>query len=66
MTYNLIFCVFVAIGCAVKLDAVIEFSDAMLFAMGFANIIGIVWMAPIVREEVRAYWQRMDAKSEAS
>ncbi len=61
MIYNMIFCVFVAIGCAVKLDAVIEFSDAMLFAMGLANIIGLVWMAPIVREEVRGYWQRFDA-----
>jgi len=62
MTYNLIFCAFVALGCAVKLDAVIEFSDAMLFAMGLANIIGIIWMAPIVRKEVKAYWQRLDAR----
>jgi len=59
----MIFCLFVVIGCAVKLDAVLDFSDAMLFAMGLANIIGIVWMAPIVKREIKEYWQRLEARS---
>jgi len=63
MTYNLIFCVFVIVGCAVQLKAVLDFSDAMLFAMGLANIIGIVWMAPIVKREIQAYWQRFDSRA---
>jgi len=58
MIYNMIFCLFV-----VKLDAVLDFSDAMLFAMGLANIIGIVWMAPIVKREIKEYWQRLEARS---
>ncbi len=63
MIYNLIFCAFVIIGCAVKLDAVLDFSDAMLFAMGLANIIGIVWMAPIVKREIGGYWARRKASN---
>lgn len=62
MVYNLIFCVFVVLGCAVKLDAVLDFSDAMLFAMGLANIIGIIWMAPIVKREISDYWSRLESK----
>lgn len=59
LTYNLIFCVFVALGCAIKLDAIISFSDSLVFAMALANIIAIVMLAPIVKKEIAGYWQRM-------
>lgn len=62
LMYNLIFCVFVALGCAVKLDAVLDFSDAMVFAMALANIIGLFVMAPMVKREVADYWQRHKQK----
>lgn len=64
LIYNLIFCVFVMLGCAIKLDAVLDFSDSMVFAMALANIIAIVIMAPVVKEEIRAYWQRMEQRSQ--
>lgn len=59
LTYNLIFCVFVMLGCAIKLDAVLDFSDSMVFAMALANIIGLAFMAPVVRREIKEYWGRM-------
>ncbi len=59
MIYNLIFCVFVVIGCSVKLDAVLDFSDATLFAMALANLIGIIVMAPIVKKEIAGYHRRL-------
>ena len=62
MTYNLIFCVFVMIGCAIKLEAVLDFSDAMIFAMALANIIGLAFMAPVVKQEISDYWGRMAAR----
>lgn len=62
MTYNLIFCVFVMIGCAIKLDAVLDFSDAMVFAMALANIIGLAFMAPVVKKEISEYWGRMEKR----
>jgi len=63
MIYNLIFCVFVVIGCSVQLDAVLDFSDATLFAMAAANLLGIIIMAPLVKKEVAGYHQRLREKS---
>lgn len=58
MIYNIIFCFAVILGCAVKLDVVILFSDAMVFAMALANIIGLYLLAPIVKRELANYWAR--------
>ena len=62
MIYNVIFCMFVMLGCAIKLDAVLDFSDSMIFAMALANIIAIVMMAPVVKKEIAGYRQRMQER----
>ena len=49
--YKLLFCGFVIVGAAVNLGAVIGFSDAMIFAMVFPNMIGLFILAPVVRKE---------------
>ena len=54
-TYKLIFCFFVIIGSAASLGSVIEFSDAMIFAMMVPNMIGIVILAPKVKKELDKY-----------
>ncbi len=53
--YKLIFLVFVVIGSSISLGSVIDFSDAMIFAMVFPNIIGLVLLSPKVREELKTY-----------
>ncbi|WP_055443098.1 alanine/glycine:cation symporter family protein [Lacinutrix himadriensis] len=53
--YKLLFCVFVVIGSAASLGSVIGFSDAMIFAMMVPNMIGLVLLAPRVREELIKY-----------
>ncbi|MFG0266051.1 MAG: alanine/glycine:cation symporter family protein, partial [Rhodopirellula sp. JB055] len=40
LSYKLLFCLVVVIGAAVSLGSVIDFSDAMIFAMVFPNMIG--------------------------
>lgn len=55
IAYKLIFCVFVVIGAAASLDAVFAFSDAMIFAMVFPNVIGLVLLAPVVKQELNKY-----------
>ncbi|QDT08721.1 alanine/glycine:cation symporter family protein [Stieleria marina] len=55
LTYKLLFCVVVVIGSAISLGSVIEFSDAMIFAMVFPNMIGMFLLFPKVREELRKY-----------
>lgn len=54
-TYKIIFCVFTVIGAASTLSAVVNFSDALVFAMMVPNMIGLVLLAPKVREELKRY-----------
>lgn len=55
LTYKLLFLIFVVIGAAASLGAVITFSDAMIFAMVFPNMIGLFFLFPKVREELNNY-----------
>lgn len=55
LTYKLLFCLVIVIGAAISLGSVIDFSDAMIFAMVFPNMIGLVLLFPKVREELRRY-----------
>lgn len=50
--FSVMFCVFVAIGSSIKLDAVLDFSDAMVFVLCVPNVLGLVLLAPVVREEL--------------
>ncbi|WP_299665105.1 sodium:alanine symporter family protein [uncultured Polaribacter sp.] len=54
-TYKIIFCIFVVIGAAASLGSVIGFSDAMVFAMMVPNMVGLVLLAPKVKEELVKY-----------
>lgn len=53
--YKVLFCIFIVIGAAASLGAVVDFSDAMVFAMIFPNIIGLIILAPVVKEEMAKY-----------
>ncbi len=50
--YKIIFCVFVALGASVRLDAILDFSDAMVFVLCVPNVFGLVVLAPVVKEEL--------------
>ncbi|NAS32601.1 amino acid carrier protein [Flavobacteriaceae bacterium R38] len=54
-TYKLIFCCFVIVGGAASLNAVTDFSDAMIFAMMVPNMIGLFILSPKVAEELKRY-----------
>jgi AGCS family alanine or glycine:cation symporter len=54
-TYKALFCIFVVVGAAASLGSVIDFSDAMIFAMMVPNMIGLVMLAPKVRDELNRY-----------
>ena len=53
--YKLMFCLFVIVGAAAGLEAVTDFSDAMIFAMLVPNMIGLFILLPKVREELTRY-----------
>jgi AGCS family alanine or glycine:cation symporter len=55
LSFKVLFLLFVVIGSAASLGAVIDFSDAMIFAMVFPNMIGLFFLFPKVREELNRY-----------
>jgi len=56
-SYKLLFLFFVIVGSSMQLGAVIDFSDAMIFAMAFPNILGLYFLLPVVRRELNEYWE---------
>jgi AGCS family alanine or glycine:cation symporter len=55
LAYKLIFCLCIILGSAMSLDKVIDFSDAMIFAMCFPNLIGLYFLMPEARRELEIY-----------
>ena len=55
LLYKLLFCTFVVIGAAASMDSIWAFSDAMIFAMVFPNMIGLYFLFPVVKKELRRY-----------
>ena len=55
LTYKLIFCMFVVIGSAASMSSIWDFSDAMIFAMVFPNMIGLFFLFPVVKKELSKY-----------
>lgn len=59
VSYKILFCIFVVIGSAMNLGAVIEFSDAMIFAMSFPNIFGCYILASEVKTDLGSFLHRI-------
>lgn len=61
MIYKIMFCVFVVIGASIGFGAVIDFSDAAIFAMSIFNIIGLYFLMPVVKKELQSFLARVDS-----
>lgn len=61
--FKLVFCLFVALGCSIQLDAILDFSDALIFLICVPNIIGLYMLAPVVRRELKRYNTGMQSNS---
>ena len=55
LTYKLLFLLFVIIGAASSMHSIWAFSDAMIFAMVFPNMIGLYFLFPIVKKQLNRY-----------
>jgi AGCS family alanine or glycine:cation symporter len=55
MTYKLLFLFFIILGATITLGSVIDFSDAMIFAMVVPNMIGVIILIPRIRMELAKY-----------
>jgi len=59
--YKLLFCSFVVVGTSISFSAVIDFSDAAMFAMSIFNIIGLYYLMPIIKRELKSFLTRVDS-----
>lgn len=55
LSFKVLFCIFVVIGAAASLNSVLAFSDAMILAMVFPNMIGLFFLFPKVKQELNRY-----------
>ena len=61
LTYKLLFCIFVIIGAAASMDSIWAFSDAMIFAMVFPNMVGLYFLFPVVKKQLNRYMEAIRA-----
>jgi AGCS family alanine or glycine:cation symporter len=59
LVYKFIFLVFIVIGSSVSLGAVIDFSDMMILAMAFPNILGLLILSSEVKLDMKTYFEKI-------
>jgi len=65
MVYKLLFLVFVVIGAAANMRSIWDFSDAMIFAMIFPNMVGLFFLFPVVKAQLKQYLDAIKLKKDA-
>ena len=55
MAYKLLFLLFVIIGASASMSSIWAFSDAMIFAMVFPNMVGLYFLFPVVKKQLKRY-----------
>jgi AGCS family alanine or glycine:cation symporter len=53
--YQILFLMAIVVGTTTSLKAIIDFSDMLVLCMSVPNILGLYILAPVLKEEVRAY-----------
>ena len=62
LSYKILFLIFIVIGAAGDMSAVWTFSDAMILALVFPNMIGLMILYPRVKEELTIYLSAIKGK----
>jgi len=60
LIYKILFLLFIIIGASATLDAVIKFSDAMILALVFPNMIALLLLFPEVKKELAKYLKAIE------
>lgn len=61
LVYKLLFLTFIVIGAAASMKSIWDFSDAMIFAMVFPNMIGLFFLFPVVKKQLNRYLDAIKA-----
>ncbi len=60
LIYKVIFCLFIVVGSSMSLSKVIDFSDAMIFAMSIFNIIGLYLLSGELKQDLNQFLHKID------
>lgn len=63
LVYKILFLTFVVIGAAASMGSIWSFSDAMIFAMVFPNMIGLYFLMPVVKKQLKRYLSAIKTNS---
>ncbi|NCC22117.1 MAG: alanine:cation symporter family protein [Alphaproteobacteria bacterium] len=66
MTYRVVYCALVIVGASADLENVIAFTDAMILSMAFPNILGLYFLAPEIKRDIKKYVQTLKIKEKVS
>jgi len=64
LTYKFLFLTFIVIGASASMKSIWDFSDAMIFAMVFPNMIGLYFLFPVVKKQLKRYLDAIKAAKE--
>jgi AGCS family alanine or glycine:cation symporter len=59
LVYKSLFLIFIVIGSAMQLGAVLDFSDMMILGMAFPNVLGLVLLSGEVSRDLKSYLARV-------
>jgi len=59
--FNVIFCLCFALGSCIKLGSLMDISDALVFLICVPNVFGLFLLAPLVKEELAIYWEKIQS-----
>ena len=62
LTYKILFLIFIVIGASANMSSVWGFSDAMILAMVFPNMIGLLFLYPVVKKQLNRFEEAIKVK----
>lgn len=65
LIYKILFLTFIIIGAAANMKSIWDFSDAMIFAMIFPNMVGLFFLFPVVKKQLDRYLAAIRLKKDA-
>jgi len=60
MGFKLFYCSFIVLGSSVQLGALVDLSDALVFVVAIPNVLGLYFLAPVVKREMISYRERLE------
>ncbi len=65
LVYKMLFLTFVVVGASASMNSIWAFSDAMIFAMVFPNMVGLFFLFPVVKKQLKRYLDAIKLKEQA-